>query len=431
MATEIVMPKLGLTMESGAISAWLVEEGQEVQKGQALLEIATDKVTMEVEAQADGILRKILVPVGREVPVSTTIGVIATADEDIDSYVAAAPSDPAPSSSPAPATTPSDSAPPATPAPAAAPPPTSAPAAPTPTSPAPALQAPAPSAATDGRRPHKTSPKARKIAAEHGLDLSGVNGSGPGGRIVSADVLALVEQARLAPAPTPVAPVAEGLIELSRAEQVAAERLTASYQQIPHIHISMDVSAVWLQQFRTGYQLEGKKISFNDLIVKATARTLREFPRVNSLDEGGHFRYASQINVGVAVAAEQGLVVPVIRDAAEKTVEEIALEGTRLIDAARRGELGPDDMLGGTFTISNLGMFGVSRFTAIINPPQVAILAVGAIENRVVASGTDAFAVRPQLTLTLAADHRVVDGALAARFLARLKEVLETPGLLG
>ena len=143
----------------------------------------------------------------------------------------------------------------------------------------------------------------------------------------------------LAPAPTPAAPVAEGLIELSRAEQVAAERLTASYQQIPHIHISMDVSAVWLQQFRTGYQLEGKKISFNDLIVKATARTLREFPRVNSLAEGGHFRYASQINVGVAVAAEQGLVVPVIRDAAEKTVEEIALEGTRLIDAARRGEL--------------------------------------------------------------------------------------------
>ncbi len=413
MATEIVMPKLGLTMESGAISAWLVEEGQEVQKGQALLEIATDKVTMEVEAQADGILRKILVPVGQEVPVSTTIGVIATADEDIDSYVATAPSDPAPAA-----------APPATPAPTAAP-------SPTPAAPTPAPQTPIPSADSDGRRPHKTSPKARKIAAEHGLDLSGVNGSGPGGRIVSADVLVLVEQARLAPAPTPAVPVAEGLVELSRAEQVAAERLTVSYQQIPHIHISMDVSAVWLQQFRTGYQLEGKKISFNDLIVKATARTLSEFPRVNSLEEGGRFRYASQINIGVAVAAEQGLVVPVIRDAAEKTVEEIALEGTRLIDAARHGELGPDDMLGGTFTISNLGMFGVSRFTAIINPPQVAILAVGAIENRVVASGADAFAVRPQLTLTLAADHRVVDGALAARFLARLKEVLETPGLLG
>ena len=409
MATEIVMPKLGLTMESGAISAWLVEEGQEVQKGQALLEIATDKVTMEVEAQADGILRKIMVSAGQEVPVSTTIGVIAAADEDIGSFVAAAPSDPDPS--------------PPTSAPAAAPPPTPAPPTPTP-------QAPTLAADSAGRRPHKTSPKARKIAAEHGLDLSGVSGSGPGGRIVSADVLALVEQARLVPSPTP-APVSDGHIELSRAEQVAAERLTASYQQIPHIHLSMDVSAVWLQQFRTGYQLEGKKISFNDLIVKATARTLSEFPRVNSLEDGGHFRYASQINVGVAVAAEQGLVVPVIHDAAEKTVEEIALEGTRLIDAARHGQLRPDDMMGGTFTISNLGMFGISRFTAIINPPQVAILAVGAIENRVVASGVDAFAVRPQLTLTLAADHRVVDGALGARFLARLKEVLETPGLLG
>ena len=409
MATEIVMPKLGLTMESGAISAWLVAEGQEVQKGQALLEIATDKVTMEVEAQADGILRKIMVLAGQEVPVSTTIGVIAAADEDIGSFVAAAPNEPAPS--------------PPTPAPAAVSPPTPAPPTPTP-------QKPAPSADSDGRRPHKTSPKARKIAAEHGLDLSGVSGRGPGGRIVSADVLALVEQARSAPALAP-APVSEGRIELSRAEQVAAERLTASYQQIPHIHLSMDVSAVWLQQFRTGYQLEGKKISFNDLIVKATARTLSEFPRVNSLEEGGHFRYASQVNVGVAVAAEQGLVVPVIRDAAEKTIEEIALEGTRLIDAARHGQLRPDDMMGGTFTISNLGMFGISRFTAIINPPQVAILAVGAIENRVVASGADAFAVRPQLTLTLAADHRVVDGALGARFLARLKEVLETPGLLG
>ena len=403
MATEIVMPKLGLTMESGAISAWLVEEGQEVQKGQALLEIATDKVTMEVEAQADGILRKILVPAGQEVPVSTAIGVIAAADEDIGSYAAAAPSAPAPAPTTAPA-----AAPPSTPAP----------------------PTPAPSVDSAGRRPHKTSPKARKIAAEYGLDLSGVSGSGPGGRIVSTDVLALVEQARTSPAPAPV-PVSAGRIELSRAEQVAAERLTASYQQIPHIHISLDVSAVWLQQFRTGYQLEGKKISFNDLLVKATARTLSEFPRVNSLAEGDHFRCASQINVGIAVAAEQGLVVPVIRDAAEKTVEEIALEGTRLIDAARRGDLRPDDMLGGTFTISNLGMFGVSRFTAIINPPQVAILAVGAIENRVVASGADAFAVRPQLTLTLAADHRVVDGALAARFLARLKEVLETPGLLG
>ena len=411
MATEIVMPKLGLTMESGTISSWLVAEGDEVKKGQALLEIDTDKVTMEVEAQADGILRKILVPAGVDTPVSQAIGVIAAADEDVSAYdtlaVPAAPAVPA---------TPVAPTVPAVPSPASVIPST-----------------PHPSASTNGRRPHRASPKARKIAQERGLDLSTIQGSGPSGRIVSKDIPA-------APAPAPVlapaieaAPTvaAQGQVDLSRAEQVAAGRLTASYQQIPHIHISMDVSAVWLQQFREGYKLEGKKISFNDLIVKATARALSEFPRVNSFDTGSGFSYAPEINVGIAVSATSGLVVPVIRRVDTRSVEEIAMEGARLVDAARHGRLSPDDMMGGTFTISNLGMFGVSRFTAIINPPQVAILAVGAIENRVVASGSDSFAVRPQLTLNMAADHRVVDGALAAQFLGRLKEVLETPGLLG
>ena len=404
MATEIVMPKLGLTMESGTISNWLVAEGDEVKKGQALLEIATDKVTMEVEAQADGILRKIIVPAGVDTPVSQTIGVIAAADEDVSAYEAsAAPAAPAP-----PATT----------------------TVPLPVPGAPSTATP-PAVSGNGRRPHRASPKARKIALERGLDLATIQGSGPGGRIVSKDILAAPAPA-LAPA-TALAPAvaAQGQVDLSRAEQVAAERLTASYQQIPHIHISMEISAVWLQQFREGYKLEGKKISFNDLIVKATARVLTEFPRVNSFDNGSGFSYAPEINVGIAVAAASGLVVPVIHGADTRSVEEIAMDGARLVDAARHGRLSPDDMMGGTFTISNLGMFGVSRFTAIINPPQVAILAVGAIENRVVAAGSDSFAVRPQVTLNLAADHRVVDGALAARFLGRLKEVLETPGLLG
>ena len=407
MATEIVMPKLGLTMESGTISNWLVAEGDEVKKGQALLEIATDKVTMEVEAQADGILRKIIVPAGVDTPVSQTIGVIAADDEDVSAYEASAAS--AASAAPAaPATT----------------------TVPLPVPGAPSTATP-PAVSGNGRRPHRASPKARKIALERGLDLATIQGSGPGGRIVSKDILAAPAPA-LAPA-TALAPAvaAQGQVDLSRAEQVAAERLTASYQQIPHIHISMEISAVWLQQFREGYKLEGKKISFNDLIVKATARVLAEFPRVNSFDTGSGFSYAPEINVGIAVAAASGLVVPVIHGADTRSVEEIAMEGARLVDAARHGRLSPDDMMGGTFTISNLGMFGVSRFTAIINPPQVAILAVGAIENRVVAAGSDSFAVRPQLTLNLAADHRVVDGALAARFLGRLKEVLETPGLLG
>ena len=414
MATEIVMPKLGLTMESGTVSAWLVEEGKAVKKGQALLEIETDKVTMEVEAQVDGILRKILVEAGKEVPVSEVIGVVAAADENIEKYLKVIP--------------------------AQAETPTSAIAPPAEVVAAPVseqrVQTPVATidagASVDGQRPHKASPKARKMAADKGIDLSRVTGSGPSGRIVSSDVMSLVgqEPSQIIGA-KPVEIGAEGEITLSRAEQVAAERLTFSYQHIPHIHISMDVSAVWLQQFRQGYKLEGKKISFNDLIVKATAKALGEFPRVNSFEQGGAFHYASQVNVGVAVASEKGLVVPVIRGAGDKTVEEIAMEGVRLVDAARHGRLSPDDMMGGTFTISNLGMFGVSRFTAIINPPQVAILAVGAIENKVVAAGAGAFAVRPQLTMTLAADHRVVDGALAARFLARLKEILETPGLLG
>ena len=414
MATEIVMPKLGLTMESGTVSAWLVEEGKAVKKGQALLEIETDKVTMEVEAQVDGILRKILVEAGKEVPVSEVIGVVAAADENIEKYLKVIP--------------------------AQAETPTSAIAPPAEVVAAPVseqrVQTPVATidagASVDGQRPHKASPKARKMAADKGIDLSRVTGSGPSGRIVSSDVISLVgqEPSQIIGA-KPVEIGAEGEITLSRAEQVAAERLTFSYQHIPHIHISMDVSAVWLQQFRQGYKLEGKKISFNDLIVKATAKALGEFPRVNSFEQGGAFHYASQVNVGVAVASEKGLVVPVIRGAGDKTVEEIAMEGVRLVDAARHGRLSPDDMMGGTFTISNLGMFGVSRFTAIINPPQVAILAVGAIENKVVAAGAGAFAVRPQLTMTLAADHRVVDGALAARFLARLKEILETPGLLG
>jgi pyruvate dehydrogenase E2 component (dihydrolipoamide acetyltransferase) len=218
---------------------------------------------------------------------------------------------------------------------------------------------------------------------------------------------------------------------LNAVERLVAERLTASYQQIPHIHISMEVSAVWLTQFRQGYRLEGKSISFNDLIAVATARALVDFPRVNSTYEGGGFKVWPEVNLGMAVAAASGLVVPVVHRIEQKSIEEVAAESTRLIDAARHNKLRPEDMADGTFTISNLGMYGVSRFTAIINPPQVAILAVGAIEKRVVVLEGDALAARPQLTLTLAADHRIVDGALAARFLQRLKEILETPGLLG
>ncbi|MBM3277704.1 MAG: 2-oxo acid dehydrogenase subunit E2 [Candidatus Handelsmanbacteria bacterium] len=398
MATEVIMPKLGLTMEKGTIGAWLVAEGEVVAKGKPLLEVVTDKVTMEVEAQASGVLRKILVPAGEEVPVSTLVGIIGTADEEIGGLAGGG-------------------ARPQTPgaiAPAVSP----------------AAHAPAP--LREGARPrHRTSPKARKMAQESGLELGTLLGTGPGGRVLSADVRTFLSKGPARPPASPAAlPGAGALLKLTRAQQVTGQRLTASYQQIPHIHIFMEVSGVWLQQFREGYRLQGRKISYNDLILKAVAKALVEFPRLNSVLRGEEVHLMGEVNIGVAADTPQGLLVPVIRRVDQFGVEEIAAQCARLVDAARGGRLSLDDLSGGTFTISNLGMFGVSHFTAIINPPQVAILAVGAMEKRVVVLDNDALAARPCLTLNLAVDHRVVDGALAARFLQRLKEILETPGLL-
>ena len=417
MATEVVMPKLGLTMETGTIGSWLVKEGAPVTKGQPLLEIITDKVTMDVEAQVDGVLLKMLHAEGEEVAVSEVIGLIGSVGEDISAYAhdgGAVPQKEAPA------------------VPAGVEQSTS-----------PQLQSTAitEGVSSQGRNPHRASPKARKMAAELGVNLGEIQGSGAGGRVVSADLEGLEKAQGAVVEPVGGRVLDElpamsrsgeaGFVPLNPAEKIAAQRLTESYQTTPHIHVSMDVSAIWLEQFRQGYRLEGKKISINDLIVQAAGRALRDFARINSHYQPGGYAPMPDVHIGVAVAAEQGLVVPVVRNVDKKSVEEISAESARLVDLARRGGLGIDDMQGGTFTISNLGMFGVSKFTAIINPPQVAILAVGAIEKRVVALEGDAFAVRPQMTLTLAADHRVVDGALAARFLSRLREILETPGLLG
>ena len=424
MATEVVMPKLGLTMETGTIGAWLVSEGGTVTRGEPILEVVTDKVTMEVEAQASGVLRRILVPEGEEVPVTTPIGIIAGAEEEIGDFESrlaakAGKAEPEPGQSPEPDASPSE--PPAkveTVSPAPEPEP---------------LQPAVPG------RPHRASPKARKMAAALGLDLTAVAGTGPGGRIVSSDLKAhagpAVPQAVGAPevrtvAAAPVAAPASGPVELTRAQQVAAERLTASYQQIPHIHIGMEISGVWLQQFRQGYAIEGKKVSYNDLIVRALGKVLEEQPRFNSVLNGTTLTQLGEVNIGIAADTPRGLMVPVIRNVPGLSLEQIAAESRRLVDAARNGRLQPDDMTGGTFTISNLGMLGVSRFTAIINPPQVAILAVGSLEDRVVAIENHGMAVRPQMSVTLAADHRALDGAACARFLGRLKQTLETPGLL-
>ena len=424
MATEVVMPKLGLTMETGTIGAWLVSEGGTVTRGEPILEVVTDKVTMEVEAQASGVLRRILVPEGEEVAVTTPIGIIAGAEEEIGDFESqlaakAEKPEPEPGQPSEPATLPTEP-------PAKVRTVSSAP-------------EPEPLQPAVPGRPHRASPKARKMAAARGLDLTAIAGTGPGGRIVSSDLEAhvgsAVPQAVGAPevqtvAAAPVAATGSGAVELTRAQQVAAERLTASYQQIPHIHIGMEISGVWLQQFRQGYAIEGKKVSYNDLIVQAVGRVLEEQPRFNSVLNGTTLTQLGEVNIGVAADTPQGLMVPVIRNVPGLSLEQIAAESRRLVDGARNGRLQPDDMTGGTFTISNLGMLGVSRFTAIINPPQVAILAVGSLEDRVVAIENHGMAVRPQMSVTLAADHRALDGAACARFLGRLKQTLETPGLL-
>ena len=437
MATEVVMPKLGLTMETGTIGSWLISEGEKIERGAPLLEVVTDKVTMEVEAQVSGVLRKILVQAGEEVPVTTSIGIIGEDGEDISSFesqlianmaptngsddvaqesVEAAPRISTEKSSENVVTTDSGESSSAT------------------------------GTENTGRqqviaegRPHKASPKARKMATDLGIDLGVITGSGAGGRIVSADLkgrMSTVSPTQQVPtsslASEAYSPSVDSsvVVELTRTQEITAERLTASYQQIPHIHIGMEISCVWLQQFRQGYAIEGKKISFNDMIVKSVGRVLTEQPRFNSVLNGSSLTQLPEVNIGIAVDTPQGLLVPVLRNVPQHSLEEINTESRRVVDAARHGKLSPDDMMGGTFTISNLGMLGVSSFTAIINPPQVAILAVGAIEDRVVAIENHGMAVRPTMSVSLAADHRALDGAVCARFLARLKEILETPGLL-
>ena len=406
MATDVVMPKLGLTMESGVIGSWLVKEGDSVSKGQPLLEVITDKVTMEVEAQAEGTVRKIFYPEGSEIEVSKRIAIIGSVDEKIDDENEVQVKEAIDSK----------------------------------------IEA---STVLIEKCTHleknkfrkRISPKARKIASQYNLNIDLIDGSGANGRVTSVDVESyLAKNAGQSPERTSSnrnnilsaekAFRSGSSVELLPAEKVASQRLTASYQQAPHIHLSLDVSAIWLEQIRNGYKLEGKKISHNSLILRGIALALEEFPRVNSHYCEGGFIPQRQIDIGLAVAVEDGLTVPVIRNANQLNIEEISIVSNKLIDKARHSRLLPDDCVGGSFTISNLGMMGVNQFTAIINPPQVAIMAVGAIQKRVVGVGDDGFALRPQLTLTLGADHRVLDGAISARFLGRVKEILETPGLL-
>jgi pyruvate dehydrogenase E2 component (dihydrolipoamide acetyltransferase) len=477
MISKVVLAKLSPTMEEGTIVKWNKKEGDPVKVGDVLAEIETDKANMEMEALAAGVLRKILVPAGGKAPVGSLIGVIADANEDIAGILsqataaapaatppAPAPPAPAPTAStppPAAAKPASPAPPPAVPAPkpapaVAAPAPATAPPASRP-APAPAAAAPppaprpvvappppsgapapvtsvAPAAAADhGDGRVKASPLARAMAARENVPLGEVSGSGPAGRIVKRDIETYVATPRPAPAAgtasvVPFPSVAAGAeLPLSNMRKTIARRLSESAFTAPHFYVTVEIdmgAAVALrEQLLKG---ENLKISYNDLVVKACARALTRFPMVNASWGGDKIVTHGEVHIGVAVAIPDGLITPVVRNADQKSVLAIATEIKDLAGRAREKKLRPEEYMGSTFTISNLGMFDVEEFTAIINPPDSAILAVGSVRKVPVVAG-DAVAIGHRMKVTMSSDHRVVDGAMAAQFLAEVRRLLENP----
>ena len=405
MASEVILPRLGQGMEAGTIVRWLKSEGDAVEKGEPLFELDTDKVTQEVEAEASGVLLKILVPEG-EVPVGTAIAYVGEAGENV-------PAEKAPAAVQAETDT-------------VEPPP------------APELdEVPVPSEATvaaggNGGR-IKASPLARRIARERGIDLAALAGTGPEGRIVAEDVeRAAVEPPakRAAPAAAPAAaPGSVERVELTSVRRTIARRLTEAWT-VPAFQISMSADMTKSQELR-GLLVErypDERPTITDVLTKVCAIALMRHRDVNATFAGDAIELHSSANVGLAVATERGLVVPVIAASESRTVAELAAARADLVSRARDGKLQAEDLAGGTFTISNLGMYGVEQFIAVLNPPQAAILAVGAIEDRPVSRGGD-IVVRPMMTMTLTCDHRTIDGATAADFLRTVKEFLEEPGL--
>ncbi|MGZ4386278.1 MAG: dihydrolipoamide acetyltransferase family protein [Gaiellaceae bacterium] len=410
MANEVKLPRLGQGMEAGTIVKWLKSEGERVEKGEPLYEMDTDKVTQEVEAPLSGVLLRIAVSQG-EAPVGATIAYIGEEGEDVPEAVAAVPAPIEPP--PAPIGEANGRAE--------------------------ATKAPEPPPAeTVGGGRVKASPLARRLAREHGVDLSVVHGTGPEGRIVAEDVEraeAEVPAAAPGPQPLPIRQVAPGSVErveLSNVRRTIARRLTEAWQA-PSFQVSRsaDMSQpLALLERLVERQSEGEpRISVSDLLTKACAVALLRHPGVNALWADDAIEIHGSADIGIAIAAPNGLIVPVVRGCEQRSLAELAAARGDLVGRARAGTLTTADLEGGTFTISNLGPFGVEQFVAVLNPPQAAILAVGAIEERpVVRDG--GLEIAPMLTLTLTCDHRVVDGSLAAQFLRSLTELLEEPGLM-
>jgi len=407
---QVIMPKMGDGMVEGTILRWLKKEGDTVEIGDIVAEVETDKASVELPAEASGKLANILAKEGDTVPVGTVIAEILGEGEQPQATKPAQPTVAAEELA-APGGEIAVSEPEVSP-----------------------TEAPA-------RERVKASPLARRIAEEAGIDLAMVRGTGPGGRIVERDVQQFIAARQVAPRvpvaePSPAVspPEAAALTggePLSRMRRLIAERTTLTKQTVPHFYVTMDndMTEVMALRERLNAALpdDAPKISVNDLVTKACALALARYPQVNALYQNDRVYPSSEVHIGIMVAVPGGLLVPVLRHCERKTLRQIAAETRQLVEKARSGRLASDEFTGATFSISNLGMYGVDEFIAIINPPAVAILAVGAVQKQPVALDDDTVAVRPRMKVTLSADHRALDGAVAAEFLRELKRILENP----
>ncbi len=427
MATDVMMPRLSDSMEEGTVLKWLVDVGGEVKRGEPLVEIETDKANMTYEADTDGVLIEVLAQEGETLPIGQAIARIGAAGEE-----------------------PTGDKQQATEAEAEAEPePEPEPEEQQPEEEQPETRQPAPTPSSDGggNGRVKASPVARRMAREMGLELAGISGTGPGGRIVKADIEAAAqgggtavkerEAEEKAPEPrytSPEAQPADGakgqttVQELTRLQRTVSRRMAESKATAPEFQLNMEIDMSGCVELRARLkEVADPAPSFNDMVVKAAAKALTEFPRVNGAYRDGQWELYSRVNVGVAVAAQDTLIVPTIFDADQKSLGAIAADARALITKVRDGNITPPELSGGTFTVSNLGMYGIENFTAIINPPQAAILAVGALKKKPVVDDAGRIVARDMMGVTLICDHRILYGADGAEFLGRVRQLLEQP----